>query len=58
MDRSYIEYSQIVESFINRDTKTAISQAVEAESNLSTIDDRERRMKLAFINVLREEMSE
>ncbi len=58
MDRSYIEYSQIVESFINRDTKTAASQAVEAESNLSTIDDRERRMKLAFINVLREEMSE
>ena len=58
MDRSYIEYSQIVESFINRDTKAAPSKAVDTESNLSKTDERERRMKLAFINVLREEMSE
>lgn len=58
MDRSYIEYSKIVESFINR------REPASGQSGLSDTDnhrspkqaDRDQRMKLAFLNVLREEM--
>ncbi|MFN3238557.1 MAG: hypothetical protein ACE37D_16050 [Pseudomonadales bacterium] len=61
MDRSYFEYSQIVESFINRQGTAGASRAGEIDGHFNQTqsgDDRDRRMKLAFLNVLREEMLE
>lgn len=53
MDRSYIEYSRIVESFISRGDEGAPHTGLLVEQ-----DDIDQRIKLAFINVLREEMAE
>jgi hypothetical protein len=54
MERSYIEYSRIVESFISQgdESFTQTADLNEAQSNI------DQRMKLAFLNVLREEMTE
>ena len=54
MDRSYIEYSRIVESFITCQGDERLTQV----SETSNRDDLDQRMKLAFINVLREEMTD
>lgn len=56
MDQRYIEYHQIIESF-------ALGQLTEERLPASYSEDcpesqRKMRMKLAFINVLREEMPE
>jgi hypothetical protein len=59
MDRSYFEYSQIVESFINRKATASASRTGEVDGHVNQTysgDERDRRMKLAFLNVLREEM--
>ena len=53
MDRSYIEYSRIVESFITQSDES-LAQVSDSVGQV----DIEQRMKLAFINVLREEMTE
>jgi len=54
MDYRYIEYHQIVESFLSgqlgEDAQTSSEECPERQLQL--------RMKQAFINVLREEMSE
>ncbi len=68
MDRSYIEYSRIVESFISEggdkltQSSLATDQGGPRQEESHTFDaqahDLDRRIKLAFINVLREEMTD
>ena len=53
MERSYIEYSRIVESFITQNGEHSSQRSDSTDQ--SNIDE---RVKLAFLNVLREEMTE
>ncbi len=63
MDRSYIEYSRIVESFISRSGENPTHSAVGRGGQLNqdgcdlNPNDPNDKVKLAFLNVLREEMT-